>query len=140
MSFNLPGLGLEDSPIPSHTALHHPSITSNQPTTTTTHNLQKHTEYRLEVPTTITLNVKLLTGTAEVFGTELVIGNSYIFPGPSKFAVFTWHGCTFDVTGPEDFSGGYIAEETTMNEYINTHFALEQLRQTTGPRILILGP
>ena len=140
MSFNLPGLGLEDSPIPSHAALHHPSIASNQTTVTTTHNLFKQTEYRLEIPATTTLNLKLLTGTAEIFGTELVIANSYTFPGPNSFAVYTWHGCTFEITAPEDFQGGYIAEETPMNEYINTHFALDQLRHPTGPRVMILGP
>lgn len=153
MSFNLPGLGLEDSPTPSHSVLHHPSAAQNVPTATTTLTVQKQNEYRLEVPVTTTLVLKLLTGTAEIFGTELVIGNSYTISG-QKLAIFSWHGCSLEVTGPEDFPGGYVAEETPMNEYINVHFALERMRgelavpghfqsgraSPVGPRVLILGP
>ena len=148
MAFSLPGLGLEDSPTPAHASLHQPS-TASIPTSTTTHTLEKQTEYRLEIPTTTTITIKLLTGSAEIFGTELVIGNTSTIPGPAKLAIYTWQGCTFEITAPEDFPGGYLADETPMHEYLNTHLALEGLRgspdsspDTTklGPRVLILGP
>jgi len=85
-----------------------------------------------------------MTGTAEIFGTELVISNTYTFTG-TKAAVYTWHGCTFEVSG-DALQSEYTAEETPMNEYINVHFALEALRERSktngreGPRLLILGP
>lgn len=87
---------------------------------------------------------KLLTGTAELFGTELVVNGSYTLTG-TKGALYTWHGCTFTVTG-DPLASDYIAEETPMVEYANVHFALEALRaqnrqrSRNGPRLLILGP
>lgn len=88
--------------------------------------------------------MQLLSGTAELFGTELSPGQTYIFGG-TKAAIFTWQGCSIQVSGdaPE---GEYIAEETPMVEYVNVHFALEALREEAkqigkeGPRVLILGP
>ena len=73
-----------------------------------------------------------------------MINGTYIFTG-TKAALYTWHGCTFTVTG-DVLASEYIAEETPMVEYANVHFALENLRDQnrlqncTGPRLLILGP
>jgi polyribonucleotide 5'-hydroxyl-kinase len=51
----------------------------------------------IKVQTTILfLTSKLLTGTAECFGTELAPERPYIFTGV-KSAIFTWHGCTLEV-------------------------------------------
>lgn len=85
-----------------------------------------------------------MTGTAELFGTELVAGNTFTFTG-TKAAIFTWHGCSFEVSG-DALQSEYTAEETPMSEYINAHFALESLRDQArasgreGPRVLLLGP
>ena len=79
-----------------------------------------------------------------MFGTELLVSNSYTFTG-TKAAIYTWHGCSFEVSG-DVLQSEYTAEETPMNEYINVHFALEALRdqakaaQRPGPRLLVLGP
>lgn len=84
-----------------------------------------------------------MTGTAELFGTELVVGNTHTFTG-TKAAIYTWHGCSLEVSG-DALQSEYTAEETPMNEYINVHFALETLRDQAkaagreGPRVLILG-
>ncbi|KAK7906129.1 Cleavage polyadenylation factor subunit clp1 [Exophiala xenobiotica] len=108
------------------------------------HDLAKGWEWRFEVAVGKYIQVKLLTGTAEVFGTELVPGNTYTFTG-IKAAVYTWNGCSFEVSG-DALQSEYTAEETPMSEYINVHFALETLREqakTTGrdgPRVLVLGP
>lgn len=67
----------------------------------------------------------------------------YTFTG-RKAAVYTWHGCTLEVKG--NFSVEYTANETPMTSYLNTHLALEQLRQTAhdqeamGPRVMVIGP
>ncbi|KAI8372301.1 Pre-mRNA cleavage complex II protein Clp1-domain-containing protein [Choanephora cucurbitarum] len=85
-----------------------------------------------------------MTGTAEIFGTELAIGATYTFTG-RKAAVYTWHGCTLEVKG--NCLVEYTANETPMTSYLNTHLALEQLRiqarkepNARGPRVLVVGP
>lgn len=77
-----------------------------------------------------------------MFGTELAVSHNYTFRG-TKAAIYTWHGCRIEATGPCD---EYAAEETPMITYVNTHFALERLRDEAarsgreGPRVLIVGP
>lgn len=44
------------------------------------------------------LSVKLLHGQAEVFGTELIRNKRLTFNAGSKVAVFTWHGCTVEIS------------------------------------------
>lgn len=85
----------------------------------------------------------MLTGSAELFGTELVVGNSYVFTN-TKAAIYTWEGCSLEVRG-DTTESEYTAQETPMHEYINVHFALDRMRdkakagQGPAPRLLILG-
>lgn len=62
---------------------------------------------------------------AEVFGTELVKGKVYTFGGGSKIAVFSWQGCVVELKGKTEVA--YIARETPMIVYLNTHAGLEQV-------------
>ncbi|KAI8990919.1 Pre-mRNA cleavage complex II protein Clp1-domain-containing protein [Mycotypha africana] len=100
-------------------------------------------EYRFEVDFQNKVQIKLVEGTAEIFGTELAVGNTYTFSG-RKAAVYTWHGCTLEVNG--SCLVEYTASETPMTSYLNTHLALEQLRERAkserelGPRVLVVGP
>lgn len=86
---------------------------------------------------------QLVSGDAELFGTELAQKQSYIFTG-TKAAIYTWHGCRIEVIG--ECQVEYSAEETPMTSYANLHFALERLRDQApdegvdGPRVLLLGP
>lgn len=79
-----------------------------------------------------------------MFGTELVRGKRYEFVTGAKVAVFTFHGCTLRVIGKMDIH--YIAKETPMVQYLNSHAAIEQLRieadekNENGPVILVVGP
>ena len=83
-----------------------------------------------------------MSGTAEIFGTEIVAEQLYTFVG-TKAAIFTYHGATITVRGAPAVA--YVAEETPMLSYANLHFALEKIRQhaedsqSKGPRVLILG-
>jgi polyribonucleotide 5'-hydroxyl-kinase len=112
---------------------------------TRTKELAANTEYRFEVAFSRTLTVKLQSGTAEYFGTELAPMATYTFQG-TKGAVFTWHGCVLEIGG--DVESDYVAEETPMMSCANLHFALEALRDRSaasgttemGPRVLIVGP
>ena len=45
------------------------------------------------------VTVELKSGLAEIFGTEMVINTKYQFSTGSKFAVFTFQGCTVQVSG-----------------------------------------
>ncbi|EUC32290.1 hypothetical protein COCCADRAFT_5965 [Bipolaris zeicola 26-R-13] len=134
---SLPGLNLSSQPVEPQ----------NAPTSvaTRTQELAANTEYRFEVSFSRTLTVKLQSGTAEFFGTELAPSTTYSFSG-TKGAIFTWHGCKLDIGG--EVESDYIAEETPMMSVANLHFALESLRDKSiasgsvemGPRVLVVGP
>lgn len=119
--------------------------------------LEPETEYRFELDPDTTLAIKLLQGHAEIFGAELGQGVSYLFGLECKAAVYTWQGCTLQVTGRP--STEYVSEETPMVAYMNLHLAFEQMRVRTlsksrnsptpyeaagipegPPRALVLGP
>lgn len=131
----LPGLNLGAQAIE---ALNLPPVSSSRQ-----QDLAANTEYRFEVGFSRTLTVKLLSGTAEFFGTELAPSQTYTFQG-AKGAIFTWHGCKLEIGGDPDSE--YVAEETQMMSHANTHFALEHLRDVAvqtgelGPRVLVVGP
>lgn len=55
---------------------------------------------------------QLLSGKAEVFGTELAPEKPYTFFSGAKVAVYTWHGCSLKLVGNTE--GTYIAKETPM--------------------------
>ncbi|RFU32098.1 hypothetical protein B7463_g4259, partial [Scytalidium lignicola] len=109
---------------------------------TAVHEIQPNSEWRFEVPIGQDIEVKVLSGTAEIFGTELALNHTYTFRG-LKSAIYSWHGCRLEVSGSCE---EYTAEETPMVSYVNTHFALERLRQEAsssnrdGPRVLVIGP
>lgn len=156
-----------------------PNIQKPEPSNGERHTLTPLTELRLEIPSSTCTTITLLSGSAEIFGAELAqsvdlnlstLKQSYIIPGPAKFAVFTWHGCVLDV----DVEFGksvdimYTSEETEANvAYVNTHAQLEAMRDEAlmnnlnasnknvmydgdrndtdslprdGPRVLVVGP
>ncbi|KAI7862877.1 Pre-mRNA cleavage complex II protein Clp1-domain-containing protein [Spinellus fusiger] len=112
-----------------------------QPTRTI--DLDPDHEFRFEVSFSAKVQVKLLKGTAEIFGTELAVGVPYTFSG-RKAAVYTWHGCKLEVKG--QFVVEYTANETPMTSYFNAHMALQEKREKArreggpGPRVLVIGP
>mmetsp|Transcript_10631 Transcript_10631/g.15863 ORF Transcript_10631/g.15863 Transcript_10631/m.15863 type:complete len:424 (-) Transcript_10631:91-1362(-) len=108
-----------------------------------TWNLQKENELRIETKGKIKL--KLTKGTAEIFGSELILGKAFTLEN-CKVAIFTWNGCVITVTGKWEVA--YTSEETPMVSYINTHAALQKLREDSkkkgskgmGPVVVIAGP
>ncbi|CAF3682803.1 unnamed protein product [Rotaria sordida] len=97
-------------------------------------------ELRGDVDETLTLELR--SGKAEIFGTELAIGQKYQFTSGMKFSIFTYWGCTI-ISSHDDY---YVArDENPMHIYLNVHGMLEQLRQkaesekTRGPRIMVAG-
>ena len=129
----LPGLSLAASS--EAAAVSQPATTAQTQTRqaaaapTRTHELAAGTEFRFEVGFDQRLDVRLVSGTAELFGAELARSREpYTFRGGAKAAVFTWHGCTLELAG--DIDSEYTAEETQMSAYANVHFALEDVRIT----------
>lgn len=106
--------------------------------------LEQESELRFEVEAGSSVQLELLSGKAEMFGSELATGRKYNFGTGSKLAVFTWHGCHIKLTGGTEVA--YISKETPMAVYLNVHVALDQLRQQSekessrGPRLMIVGP
>ena len=86
---------------------------------------------------------QLVTGVAEVYGTEMVIGKVYMLRA-TNIAVFSWKGGTVKLSG--NAVGPYVAKETPMLSYVNVHAALDQRRAAAaaaggnGPRAMIVGP
>ncbi|VDN08030.1 unnamed protein product [Thelazia callipaeda] len=130
-------------------------------------NLKEDNELRFEVANKGDVVLELIDGRAEVFGTELIQHKKYVFPPGSRVAVFTWKKAIVELVGKTE--SAYVAEQTPMvfffpytvhyDEfhcswqiiYLNTHAALEQLRehaesvvvqqeQARGPSLMIVGP
>ncbi|KAH7651190.1 polyribonucleotide 5'-hydroxyl-kinase protein [Dioscorea alata] len=111
--------------------------------------LEKESELRVEVGPDGPLRIRLLTGTAEIFGAELPPENWLTIPPRLKFAIFTWNGATIEVDGNSDV---YVADETPMVSYVNVHAILhgrrararaapnDDLDSSQGPRVIIVGP
>jgi len=120
-------------------------------------------EWRFEVPFKSILNIKVVEGVGEIFGTELPNNVDLQFSG-AKYAVYapldagcvleytTYANPTNTMTSEDDELVEYISEETAMNNYINLHLALDSMRQEAGdnnilnpgslkvgPKVLIIG-
>ena len=110
----------------------------------TRHQLSKESELRLEVSDSGAAFLRLASGSAEVFGVELVEGRAYTLAPGRKLAAFTWHGAELQTWGA--LVSSYQSDETAMPTYANLHQRLEARREearTTGgpgPRVLIVGP
>lgn len=106
--------------------------------------LQPGQELRIEVNFEQTLFITLDAGKAEIFGQELPVGTQRRFPGPDKFAIFTWHGCRIKVSG--EYTALYVSTtETPMSTYLFAHGTINRIRnecvrdRRLGPRILVSG-
>jgi polyribonucleotide 5'-hydroxyl-kinase len=112
--------------------------------TSRTVTLGPQSEWRFHTPFIATppLTLKLLTGTAEIFGTELAPATTYTFRGTNA-ALFTWHGCQIEVAGEGETEAGRVVgvEETVgMNVAAHVHFNLEDMRnEGRSPRVLVVG-
>eukprot|EP00986_Skeletonema_menzelii_P016377 scaffold14392_cov151-Skeletonema_menzelii.AAC.17 len=101
----------------------------------TRHTLPPESELRIEVPFGITCTVTLRGGggtssggSAEIFGAEIPPERPIRLTA-TKVAIFTWHGCTLDVSDEDKLDIAYVSEETDANvSYVNTHAQLEAMR------------
>lgn len=107
--------------------------------------LARECEYRVEIGAQCELKLKLKSGSAELFGVELAIDHEYTLRD-KKLAIFTWYGCTLEISGPTPPDVAYASEETPMSSYLNIHSQLQRRRElavakrSSGPRVLVAGP
>lgn len=106
--------------------------------------LEKRTELRIEIDWNSSIEVELVRGTAEIFGTELVSRRTYTFSEGLNLAIFTWHSCVLSVKGKPKVA--YKAKQTSaVNFSLNLHLALQSKRKLAlesldfGPRCVIVG-
>ncbi|XP_022134389.1 protein CLP1 homolog [Momordica charantia] len=112
--------------------------------------LDRESELRIEVGNDSPLRLRLVSGNAEIFGTELPPEIWLTLPPRLKIAVFTWYGATLEMDGATETD--YTADETPMIGYVNAHAILEGRRSrarasssddsgsTQGPRVIVVGP
>ncbi|KAH1038547.1 hypothetical protein J1N35_040290 [Gossypium stocksii] len=112
--------------------------------------LERESELRIEVGNETPLKLRLLNGSAEIFGSELAPEMWLTFAPRLKFAVFTWYGATIEMDGATETD--YTADETPMVSYVNVHAVLEGRRSrakalspndseaSQGPRVIVVGP
>ncbi|EXB30118.1 hypothetical protein L484_001522 [Morus notabilis] len=112
--------------------------------------LERESELRIEVANDSPLRLRVLNGTAEIFGTELPPQIWLSFPPRLKFAVFTWYGATIELDGSTETD--YTADETPMISYVNVHAILDGRRNrakasssdasnaSQAPRVIVVGP
>ncbi|KAJ3204216.1 hypothetical protein HDU82_005999 [Entophlyctis luteolus] len=105
-------------------------------------------ELRFEVGIKESIVLKITSGAAEIFGTELAPDIEYTFSA-QKIACFSWRGCEAMTKGKCGVA--YTAGETPMHQYLNVHLALEAVRKDAasfstssnllfGPKVMIVGP
>ena len=93
------------------------------------HILSPESELRIEIPCGISSTITLRAGSAELFGAELAIDRPLHNLTSAKLAIFTWHGCTLDVSNQDQLDIIYVSDETDANvSYVNTHAQLEAMR------------
>jgi len=84
-----------------------------------------------------------VTTSADMFGAELVPGQDYPLLGGTRTAIYTWHGCRIQVSGPT--AQEYDAPNVVMRDYLSCAAVLEERRQRAddlampAPRVLVCG-
>jgi polyribonucleotide 5'-hydroxyl-kinase len=108
-----------------------------------TFELSTESELRIEVGKSELLKLTVVRGTAELFGTELLVEKEYTFHN-AKFGLFSWHGAVVTLKG--SWTLAYVAKDTPMVGYISTHATIERMRsaaehkKVAGPRVMVVGP
>lgn len=105
----------------------------------------KHARVKLvpEVQQQIPRHGQPVSTSAEIFGAELVPGHDYPLLGGTRTAIYTWHGCKIQISGPT--MQEYDAPNVVMRDYLSCAAVLEQRRQRAddldlpAPRVLICG-
>ncbi|VDD80566.1 unnamed protein product [Mesocestoides corti] len=113
---------------------------------TTEYVLKKYQMLRYEANAQVKL--VLVSGKAEIFGTELVCGTELIMENGQRGTIVTFHGCKILVRGSglDAFVMTAVEDHDLPHVYMNIHANLQVARkkateeQSRGPRVLVCGP
>ncbi|KAJ0971316.1 hypothetical protein J5N97_019275 [Dioscorea zingiberensis] len=81
--------------------------------------VEKESELRVKVGPPYSIRVRLLSGTTDIFGTELPLRDWFSIPPLLESSIFTWDGATIEMDGKSD---------TRMLSYVNVHAILDRRR------------
>ena len=101
------------------------------------------TLWKIRVPSEAKMSIKVLTGIAEIFGTELANNIEYNFQN-WNFTVHAVEEVCLEWKGTDSHPAiegeDLIPNESAQNIY-NLHFSLEKMRNSTfdGPKVMIIG-
>ncbi|KAH9284361.1 Polyribonucleotide 5'-hydroxyl-kinase Clp1 [Echinococcus granulosus] len=115
-------------------------------TPTTEYALEKYQMLRYEANAQV--KIVMTSGTAEIFGTELVCGTDLVLEAGERGTVVTFHGCKITVKGSglDAFVMDAVEDHDLLQVYVNIHANLQEARkkatedQSRGPRVLVCGP
>ncbi|VDL93338.1 unnamed protein product [Schistocephalus solidus] len=99
--------------------------------------LEKYQMLRFEASCSV--SIVLISGMAEIFGTEIVCGTDLLLEAGQRGTIVTFHGCKIAVKDQG------LADQEIPHVFINIHANLEAARkkavetQSRGPRVLICG-
>lgn len=105
------------------------------------HSLQSGHELRAIIPPGQHINVRVVEGSCEEFGRELLPCRDYVTHG--RTAIYTWEGCLLEVKGVA--LQEYEAPNLGMRDYLsfssilNSRRQLAAIKHRPGPRVLITG-
>lgn len=73
-----------------------------------------------------TISIELLSGFAEIYGSELEQNAVYVFPPYTSISLFSWQGCSVKLTGKA--VEAYITSDSLIMISVNIHACLEEQR------------
>lgn len=103
--------------------------------------IAQSSEWNVEVSSDTRLTVRIISGIAEIFGTELAVDKEYNFRN-YKFGLYAIEDVELEWRCQELSSEKLnISVNSTAKFVYNLHFALEKMRSSSfdGPRVLVVG-
>lgn len=103
--------------------------------------ISQGSNWKVDVSADARLTIQIISGIAEIFGTELANGREYTFRN-YKFSLFAVEDVVLEWRCPELNSNNlFISVDTTATYVYNLHFALEKMRSSSfdGPKVLVVG-
>lgn len=103
--------------------------------------ISKGSEWKVERPSEARLTIRIKSGIAEIFGTELANDIEYEFRN-FNFSVLAVEDVSLEWKCPEMSSQNLRVVSNTTSKFVyNLHFALEKMRCSSfeGPRVIVIG-
>ncbi|SRR5229473_1510062 len=121
--------------------------------------LEPETEYRFELDPGNTLairvsprsqsitrmmikdkNLQVLKGHGEVFGAELADGKYYLFGHECKAAIFTWQGCTIEMSSSFEFCPHHRSYQSPSTSQEHRRQTMSLMRRPCTPTRMSILP